>query len=54
MWTWEVLKDSLLKRAALLFTDGDSVSDVAEELDVSRSAAGRLRKRAVAEGLLTS
>lgn len=54
VWAWEQLKDSLLKRAALLFNEGDSVSDVAEELDLSRSAAGRLRKRALAEGLLAS
>jgi putative DNA primase/helicase len=54
MWVWEELKDSLLKRAALLFTEGNTVNEVAEELGVSRSASGRLRKRAIAEGLLAS
>jgi hypothetical protein len=36
----------------LLFADGLAVRDVAEEMKISKSAAGRLRKRAVVEGRL--
>ena len=50
-WLWKPLEDARLVRAAALFTDGSSVADAAEELGISRSAAGRLRKRAIAEGL---
>jgi len=50
-WTWKALEDARLVRAAALFSEKASVADVAEELGISRSAAGRLRKRAVEEGL---
>jgi putative DNA primase/helicase len=51
-WTCEPLKDVILKKAAALFADGTSVRDAADELGVSKTAAGRLRKRAIAEGLI--
>jgi putative DNA primase/helicase len=50
-WAWKELEDARLIRAAALFGDDSSVTDVAEELGISKSAAGRLRKRAIAEGL---
>jgi putative DNA primase/helicase len=52
-WTWKPLEDARLVRAAALFNDGSSVSDTAEALGISKSGAGRLRKRAIAEGLIT-
>jgi putative DNA primase/helicase len=52
MWTCEPLKDVVLKKAAALFADGTTVRDAADELGITRSAAGRLRKRAIAEGLI--
>ena len=51
-WTWKPLEDARLIRAAALFNDNSSVADVAEELGISKSNAGRLRKRAVSDGLL--
>jgi len=44
---WEVrsLEDANIQRAAELFSAGLSVRDVAEELGISRSAAGRLRQK---------
>jgi len=36
-----------------MFQDGLSVRDVAEELGITKSTAGRLRKRAINDGLLT-
>ena len=53
-WAWEPLKDVVLKKAAALFADGTSVRDAADELGVTKSAAGRLRKRAIAEGLISA
>lgn len=53
-WTCEPLKDVVLKKAAALFADGTSVRDAADELGVSKTAAGRLRKRAIAEGLVSA
>ena len=43
---------ALLSEAAALFEDGQTVRDVAAVLRISKSEAGRLRKRAVEEGLL--
>ena len=48
------LRPPVLKRAAELFQDGLSVREVAGTLRVSRTEAGRLRLRAVADGLLVS
>jgi hypothetical protein len=50
-WSWKRLEDARLVRAAALFTEGSSVADAADELGISRSAAGHLRKGAIAEGL---
>jgi putative DNA primase/helicase len=53
-WTWKPLEDARLIRAAALFADGDSVMDVAEQLGITKSSAGRLRKKAIAEGLFNA
>src|SRR5262249_25328096 len=44
----------LLKRAGELFKDGSTVREVAANLRISKSEAGRLRIRAFEEGLLCS
>jgi len=44
-WTCRELEDTKAERAAELFAAGLSVRDVAEELGISRSQAGRLRQR---------
>ena len=46
------LKPPVLYRAAELFRDGHTVRQVADLLGVSRSEAGRLRLKAVAEGTI--
>ena len=46
------LRPPVLKQAAQLFKDGLSVREVAGTLRVSKTEAGRLRLRAVADGLL--
>ena len=51
-WIARDLKPAMLNRAAVLFSQGLSVRQVASALGVSRSEAGRVRQRAVAEGLL--
>jgi putative DNA primase/helicase len=48
------LRPPVLKRAAELFRNGLSVREVAGTLRVSKTEAGRLRLRAVADGLLLS
>jgi hypothetical protein len=48
------LRPPVLKQAAQLFKDGLSVREVAGTLRVSKTEAGRLRLRAVADGLLVS
>jgi putative DNA primase/helicase len=53
-WTSRDLKPPLLTEAAELFGDGHTVREVAELLGISKSEAGRLRQRAVEEGLLDS
>jgi putative DNA primase/helicase len=55
--TWKIssVEDSNSLRAATLFEAGLSVRDVAEELSVSKSAAGRLRQKwSTANGNLVS
>jgi DNA-binding transcriptional regulator LsrR (DeoR family) len=46
------LKPPVLHRAAELFRDGHTVRQVADLLGVSRFEAGRLRLKAVAEGIV--
>jgi hypothetical protein len=45
VWTFRELDDVREKQAAALFAQGMSVRDVAEELGISKSAAGRYRQR---------
>jgi putative DNA primase/helicase len=45
IWTCRELEHAKAERAAELFAAGLSVRDVAEELKISRSQAGRLRLR---------
>jgi putative DNA primase/helicase len=52
IWTMRDLEDVTLALAAEMFNDGMSVRDVATDLGISKSAAARLRKKAVAQGLL--
>jgi putative DNA primase/helicase len=51
-WVARDLKPPVLHRAAELFRDGHTVRQVADRLGVSRSEAGRLRLRAVGEGII--
>jgi DNA-binding transcriptional regulator LsrR (DeoR family) len=51
-WVARDLKPPVLPRAAELFRDGHTVRQVADLLGVSRSEAGRLRLRAVADGII--
>lgn len=51
-WSWRDLADSTYDRAVALFNEGMQVRAVGEELGISKSAAHRLRKRALAEGLI--
>jgi putative DNA primase/helicase len=51
-WVARDLKPPIFKQAAELFASGMSVRQVAARLQISRSEAGRLRQRAVAEGYL--
>ena len=53
-WCSRDLVAPILKRAAALFTDGLTVREVAAILRVSKSEAGRLRLKALEEGLLMS
>jgi DNA-binding transcriptional regulator LsrR (DeoR family) len=52
-WQMRDLEDALLARAASLFRDGATVREAAEELNISKSAAQRLRSKAAEEGLLS-
>jgi hypothetical protein len=47
------LKPPLLLQAAELFAEGLTVREVAATLRISKSEAGRLRLRALAEGLVS-
>jgi hypothetical protein len=51
-WVSRELTPPLLNEAAALFEDGQTVREVAAVLRISKSEAGRLRQRAVEEGLL--
>jgi putative DNA primase/helicase len=53
-WSSRDLTPPILKRASELFSDGLTVREVAAILRVSKSEAGRLRLRALANGLLSS
>jgi putative DNA primase/helicase len=50
-WTCKPLEDARLHDAAASFCDGYTVQGVAEELNISHSAAGRLRQKAIKAGL---
>jgi putative DNA primase/helicase len=52
-WQMRDLEDALLARAASLFRYGATVRDAAEELNISKSAAQRLRSKAAERGLLS-
>jgi putative DNA primase/helicase len=52
-WSSSDLKPPLLMQAAELFADGLTVREVASALRISKSEAGRLRLRAMADGLLS-
>jgi putative DNA primase/helicase len=52
IWTMRDLEDVTLAKAADLFNDGMSVREVAADLGISKSVAARLRKKAVAQGLI--
>jgi putative DNA primase/helicase len=52
-WSSHDLEPPLLMQAAELFADGLTVREVAAILRVSKSEAGRLRQRALAEGLVS-
>jgi putative DNA primase/helicase len=49
VWTHRDLDDADAEQAARLFVAGKSVREVATELDISRSKAGRLRKKWMAK-----
>ena len=52
-WSHQDIKPRLLNQAAELFAEGMTVREVAATLRISKSEAGRLRIRAVDDGLLT-
>jgi putative DNA primase/helicase len=45
LWTMRDIEDVKLARAQVLFAEGTTVRDAAEEMGISRSAAGRLKKK---------
>ncbi|HXZ10811.1 MAG TPA: DnaB-like helicase N-terminal domain-containing protein [Candidatus Sulfotelmatobacter sp.] len=49
IWTWRELEDAKAEQAAALFSAHMSVRDVAEELGISKSQAGRYRQKWAAE-----
>ena len=53
-WFDSDLRPPVLKQAAELFQDGHSVREVAATLRISKTEAGRLRLRALGEGLLVA
>jgi putative DNA primase/helicase len=53
-WTSCEIRPPLLKQAAEMFKDGLSVREVAANLRLSKSEAGRLRLRALQDGLLSA
>jgi len=50
-WSARPLKPPLMKQAAGLFENGMSVREVAAELRISKTEAGRLRLKLVADGV---
>ena len=52
-WSSSDLKPPMLMRAAELFSDNLTVREVAATLRISKSGAGRLRIRAIEDGLLS-
>jgi putative DNA primase/helicase len=52
-WTSSDLKPPMLNQAAELFSEGMTVREVARSLQISKSEAGRLRIRALEDGLLS-
>jgi putative DNA primase/helicase len=52
-WSASDLKPPLIKQAAALFADGLTVREVASALSISKSEAGRLRIRAIADELIS-
>jgi hypothetical protein len=53
-WSSCDLKPPMLMQAAELFSEGMTVRQVAATLHISKSEAGRLRLRAVTDGILSS
>jgi putative DNA primase/helicase len=53
-WSSSDLKPPLLMQAAELFEEGMTVREIASALRISKSEAGRLRLRALADGLLVA
>ena len=53
-WSSSDLRPPLLMRAAELFAEGLKVREVAATLRISKSDAGRLRTRAIEDGLLSA
>jgi hypothetical protein len=51
-WVVKDAEDALLQRAVALFQEGVSIRDAAEELNIPKGRAERLRNRAKREGLL--
>jgi putative DNA primase/helicase len=52
IWTMRDLEDVTLAKAAEMFNDRMTVKEVAAELGISKSSAGRLRKKCDAQGLI--
>ena len=52
-WASSDLKPPMLLRAAELFSEGMTVREVAATMRISKSEAGRLRIRAIEDGLLS-
>ena len=52
-WSSSDLKPPLLMQAAELFEEGMTVREIASALRISKSEAGRLRQRALAENLMS-
>jgi putative DNA primase/helicase len=52
-WSSSDLKPPMLMQAAELFADGLTVREVASALRISKSEAGRLRQRAMADGIFS-
>ena len=53
-WSCSDIRPPMLMRAAELFGEGMTVREVASTLRISKSEAGRLRIRAIEDGLLSA